>query len=91
MTLLGQLKKLSSVSSSLRNLHIQKEAGFASALSGAGKSIANKVKAEGPLGGVLSVGGGALTAAAIPGTVSSNFKNNKAKFNPQMHAAKLGL
>lgn len=103
MTLLEKLQKLSSASTALRGAHLKKEAGFASALSGLGKSIASKtlsrvghgiesqVKKHGYLGAAIGIGTGGYLAAKAPGAAASTYKANKVGFNPEVHKANLGM
>jgi hypothetical protein len=98
MSVLERLQKLSSSSAALRAAHLRKEAGFGSALAGAGKSIANKalthagkqIEKHGPIWGGLGLLGGATAAAAIPWAVSKTYKAYKSGFNPALQQSELG-
>jgi len=103
MNLLEKLQKLSSASTALRGAHLKKEAGFATALLGTGKSIANKavhavgghiekqIAKHGPVGAAVGLGVGGYLAAKAPGTAANTYKANKVGFNPEVHKANLGL
>lgn len=106
MSLLEKLQKLSSASTALRGAHLKKEAGFANALRGTGKSIANaahtvvhaagrhiekQVAKHGPVGAAVGLGVGGYLAAKAPGVAADTYKANKVGFNPEIHKANLGL
>ena len=99
MSTMKRLQKLASGSAALRGAHLRKEAGFGTALAGAGKSIANKslnfagkqIEKHGPVWGTLGLIGGGATLAATPKAVSSTYKSYKSGFQPELHKAELGL
>lgn len=103
MSLLKKLQKLASSSAALRAAHLQKEAGFGTALMGMGKSIASgtvraaskhfagQVAKHGVIPAVVGTGLGAMTLAAAPGAAVKAYKANKAGFNPALHKTEMEM
>lgn len=99
MSTMKRLQKLATSSAALRSVHLRKEAGFGTALMGAGKSIANKalthagkqIEKHGPVWGTLGLIGGASTLAAIPSAMKKTYRAHKAGFEPALHQAETGI